>query len=94
MSVGGFLLGFDQGGVVPGRIGAPRLAVVHGGETITPPGRSSGGGQPIVNIQIKGDILSHQRWATREDVIMIGIEQHDNSSSPWAQTMERRRSRG
>jgi hypothetical protein len=30
--------GFASGGVVPGPIGAPMLAVVHGGETITPPG--------------------------------------------------------
>jgi hypothetical protein len=28
--------GFDTGGVVPGPIGAPQLAVVHGGETILP----------------------------------------------------------
>ncbi len=30
------LLGFDTGGVVPGPIGAPTLALVHGGETILP----------------------------------------------------------
>ncbi len=30
--------GFAMGGVVPGAIGAASLAVVHGGETITPPG--------------------------------------------------------
>lgn len=30
------LPGFDTGGVVPGRIGAPMLAVVHGGETVLP----------------------------------------------------------
>jgi hypothetical protein len=34
-SIGGFL-GFDVGGVVPGPIGAPQLAIVHGGETIVP----------------------------------------------------------
>jgi TP901 family phage tail tape measure protein len=28
--------GYDSGGVVPGRIGAPQLALVHGGETILP----------------------------------------------------------
>lgn len=33
--VGGFL-GFDVGGVVPGPLGAPMLAVVHGGETVVP----------------------------------------------------------
>jgi hypothetical protein len=36
------LLGFQSGGVVPGTLGAPRLAMVHGGETITPAGGSSG----------------------------------------------------
>lgn len=32
----GKLPGFDTGGVVPGPVGAPRLAVVHGGETVVP----------------------------------------------------------
>jgi hypothetical protein len=50
---GAKLLGFGQGGVVPGSTGAPTLAVVHGGEmvlptdaltnTISPPGLSRGG---------------------------------------------------
>lgn len=41
--VGGFfggigrMLGFAEGGVVPGPAGAPMLAMVHGGEVITPP---------------------------------------------------------
>lgn len=29
---------FAQGGVIPGPIGAPRVVVAHGGETVTPPG--------------------------------------------------------
>lgn len=37
-------LHFATGGVVPGPIGAPVMATVHGGETITPAGRSVGGG--------------------------------------------------
>lgn len=36
-------LDFDIGGVVPGPIGAPQKATVHGGETITPAGQSAGG---------------------------------------------------
>ena len=45
----GDLLGFASGGVVPGPKGAPMLAVVHGGETITPPGQAGpGGGGPII----------------------------------------------
>jgi phage-related minor tail protein len=43
------LLGFAEGGVVPGPVGQPTLAVVHGGETITPPGQT-GGNTAIVNI--------------------------------------------
>lgn len=33
----GGLLGFQKGGMVPGPIGMPRLAVVHGGEMVVPP---------------------------------------------------------
>jgi len=36
----GNLLGFDTGGVVPGPIGAPQLAMVHGGETVLPTHKS------------------------------------------------------
>jgi hypothetical protein len=35
---------FASGGMVPGRRGAPQLAIVHGGEKITPPGAGSGDG--------------------------------------------------
>jgi hypothetical protein len=35
----GAIPGFAAGGIVRGPIGRPQLAVVHGGETITPPGR-------------------------------------------------------
>jgi hypothetical protein len=40
----GHFLGFQVGGTVPGPVGAPMLAVVHGGEEITPVGGSRGGG--------------------------------------------------
>lgn len=40
-SVAGFL-GFAEGGVVPGPVGAPVPAVVHGGEMIIPPGKTAG----------------------------------------------------
>jgi hypothetical protein len=40
---------FDVGGVVPGPKGAPRAAIVHGGETIrTPEQEASLGGGPII----------------------------------------------
>ena len=41
-------LGFAQGGIVPGPIGAPQLAVVHGGEEVLTPGQR--GGTMIFNI--------------------------------------------
>lgn len=54
LSKGAKLLGFDQGGMVPGAVGKAMAAVVHGGEmvlpadaltnTISPPGLPRGGG--------------------------------------------------
>ena len=38
------ILGFQGGGVVPGPLGAPQLARVHGGETIFP------GGPMVINL--------------------------------------------
>lgn len=38
------IAGYALGGTVPGAIGAPQLAVVHGGEKITPPGQGGSGG--------------------------------------------------
>ena len=46
------LPGFQFGGEVPGPIGRPQLAVVHGGERITPQGRSARGGPGEVHIHI------------------------------------------
>lgn len=39
----GSIFGFAEGGVVPGPMGRPQLALVHGGETVTPPGQVAGG---------------------------------------------------
>ena len=61
--MGGFLgaglqlLGFDSGGVVPGPVGAPQLAVVHGGETVVPTHKDPGamaGGTVHVHVEIEG----------------------------------------
>ena len=55
---GGFLgnlLSFDTGtDFVPGRIGQPRLAVVHGGESILRHGQSGGGGGSVYNVDARG----------------------------------------
>lgn len=48
---GSTIAGYGAGGIVPGPLGAPQLAVVHGGERITPGGGSqeSGGGATIIH---------------------------------------------
>lgn len=49
-------LGFASGGIVPGPLGAPQLALVHGGEQITPaPGMRAPGGTGGVYINITGN---------------------------------------
>jgi hypothetical protein len=37
--IGPSIQGYASGGIVPGPVGVPTLAIVHGGETITPAGR-------------------------------------------------------
>ncbi len=49
--------GFAEGGIVPGAIGAPRLAVVHGGERVIPvngTGGGAGSGGVVINISVAG----------------------------------------
>lgn len=48
------LLGFASGGVVGGRVGEPQLAIVHGGEQITPPASSNyaGASNNVSNVSI------------------------------------------
>lgn len=49
------LPGFAEGGVVPGPLGRPQLAVVHGGEEVlTPAQRASGGGALVGQLIIQG----------------------------------------
>lgn len=60
----GAITGFQAGGIVPGPIGAPQLAVVHGGETITPAGRGAINFSPTINVSggggpdIAGEIIA------------------------------------
>lgn len=47
--------GFQTGGVVPGPIGAPVMATVHGGEVVSPVGRTGGqsnGGGTVFNVYV------------------------------------------
>jgi hypothetical protein len=55
------LAGFQHGGVVPGALGSPQLAMVHSGETILPTHKGGSMGA-IVNVQINvaGSILSER----------------------------------
>lgn len=64
---------FATGGVVPGPVGAATLAVVHGGETITPHGatRDSGGGLGPIVLHVDGRVLAsatlnHMRQMQRQ----------------------------
>ena len=49
--------GYANGGIVPGSIGSPRLAVVHGGEEITPAyARES----PSISINVQGSVITER----------------------------------
>ena len=51
---GGMFPGYATGGVVPGPVGQPQMAVVHGGEEIIPANeRGGGGGVTIHNLNVK-----------------------------------------
>jgi TP901 family phage tail tape measure protein len=60
----GYELGFATGGIVPGPIGAPMRAIVHGGETIIPVG---GVGGVSINISVGGSVTTERDLV---DVIM------------------------
>ena len=49
---------YDVGGIVPGPIGMPQLAIVHGGEEVIPPGRQNSGGQMDIQINLDGRTLT------------------------------------
>lgn len=50
----GALPGFATGGIVPGPVGAPQLAVVHGGEMVTPAGESTAGANVTLQFSFGG----------------------------------------
>jgi hypothetical protein len=65
------VLGFDEGGVVPGPIGAPRLIVAHGGETISPTHKtafSSTNTNSKASVQ-EGDVTIHVNGSVDKDNI-------------------------
>ena len=52
--------GFASGGTVPGPVGAPQLAVVHGGERILTPAQQRGGSTMNLNlsVRVEGGVIS------------------------------------
>lgn len=48
--------GFDKGGVVPGSMGAPTLALVHGGEEVLTPEQRGGGGDIYITVDARGSV--------------------------------------
>jgi len=54
------LLSFGDGGVVPGRLGQAQLAVVHGGEVITPPTQVQHNYNLTVNTPMSGNFLTRE----------------------------------
>lgn len=61
--------GFAHGGTVPGPVGMPQLAVVHGGETVTPTGRAGGGGV-TVNVTVNGDVVAEHLYEHIQRVVL------------------------
>lgn len=64
---GGF---FQDGGIVPGPVGAPRIIIAHGGEEVIPVGGSGNSGNTI-NINITGDVSRQTREIIDREVPRI-----------------------
>lgn len=68
----GKLLGFEDGGVVPGPTGQATPIIAHGGETITPVGKSSSGfSLSIVNTFNVSDKTELERMIERKNKEMV-----------------------
>lgn len=52
------LLGFQSGGIVPGPLGFPQLAVVHGGEKVVPSSGLRGPGGSSIVVNVTGNTIS------------------------------------
>lgn len=64
------VMGFADGGIVPGAIGAPMLAVVHGGETVIPNGATGAGSN--FNIYITGNSILNDDMVDRIGDLLMG----------------------
>lgn len=68
--------GFANGGTVGGPVGAPVLAMVHGGETITPPGR---GGGTSVTVIVQGSVVTERQLV---DAVHSGLLRKQSRGGP------------
>ena len=66
---------FDTGGIVPGAIGQPRLAMVHGGETIIPANESMG--NVVINFTQPVFFDREDTMIRFVDMIRKGIQRQD-----------------
>jgi len=73
------LPGYANGGIVPGPIGAPQVAVVHGGERVTPAG--VGGGVTVV---LQGPMFLGGESDARKLADIIGAELQRKSRGGYA----------
>ncbi|TAL08213.1 MAG: hypothetical protein EPO02_13580 [Nitrospirae bacterium] len=65
----GHIPGFAEGGTVPGAIGQPMLAVVHGGEQVIPNGKSPSGAN--INISINAGAFTGSQIDARKHALQI-----------------------
>jgi len=70
--------GFAAGGVVPGAAGVPMLAVVHGGETVTPAGRTGMSFGDVI-IHINNPDPTATAVAVRDELVRLG---RSNGTTP------------
>jgi hypothetical protein len=60
--------GFQHGGTVPGPVGRPMLAVVHGGEHISPAGATT-----TVNIYAAGSVITERDLADTLQRVLVDV---------------------
>jgi hypothetical protein len=64
--------GFAWGGPVPGPVGQPRLAVVHGGERVLTPGQQARGSQTI-ELHVDGQLLSRATVPYNDGIVRVKL---------------------
>lgn len=81
------LLGFADGGIVPGPTGAPRLVVAHGGEAILTPAQQASAGSRMASGSGGGDIVIVNRMVMpdgrvyREETLRVARQKDQSPAS-------------